>query len=610
MFSLKSKLIAGFAGLLAVAVIVSAVGITVINSYGKALQRVLRENYNSMVYCEGMQSALASINMAFQEAIWDEPQNTLETVRLESQAFERNLTRERSNITMPGEADSVRALYSAWQQLTTAYPADYDAAVSDAARRSVFLTTLQPLVVRIHDLTQHISDMNLANMVAIDGQAQVQAAEGKRITYALIAAGMALALILIYITGRSILQPLGNLTRSIREVQQGNLNLVLHHKRRDEVGALISAFNDMAAQLRALKLGEQAKLTRSRQSAQLVLDNLPDAVVVMAPDATVELVNDTARKILGIHPGESIYDTSVAWMKSLSSQGLRSGFGDGESSTKIRQVFVDGKERFFLQRVVAIAGEAGTPVGLILMFVDVTRLRRVSEMENNLVSTVSHELKTPLTSVRMALHMLLDERVGNLNSRQTELVTTARDDAEQLFSIVNDLLEVARFESGESALELKPVPAAQLINKAVEQARTAYQQAGVTLQVESPVDLPDVLANEQRMSHVFSNLLANALRFSSAGSAVTLSGTANEDQDTVAFTIQDQGPGIPKDELPRVFDRFYRGKDNSPSDGVGLGLAIAREVVEAHGGKISVKSQPGEGTAFTFTLRHSGGEGR
>ena len=607
MFSLKSKLIVGFGSLLAVAIIVSVVGITVINAYSDALQRVLRENYDSMVYCEGMQSALARMNATFQEALWNTGGNSSGIMESAIGEFEGLLAREKANITLPGEADSVRAVTSSWQRLLAECPLLFLNSLPDSSRRELYRDQIQPLVVRAHDLTQHISDMNLSNMVAVDGQAQLQAAEAKRITYALVVAGMLLALILIYVTGRSILQPLGVLTRSIREVQQGNLNLVLNPQHRDEVGQLMEAFNDMAAQLRVLKQGEQAKLARSQQSAQLVLDALPDAVVVMAPDATVELVNDAARKILGVHPGSSIYETSAAWVNSVALDGGKDRGPGGDSEPKVRQVFVDGKEHFFLPRVVSIRGEGGFPVGLILMFVDVTRLRRVSEMENNLVSTVSHELRTPLTSVRMALHMLLDERVGELNSRQSELVTTARDDAERLFGIVNDLLEVARLESGESPLELKRVPVPTLVDHAVEWARAAYQQAGVVLRLELPPDVPDVLANEQRIAHVFGNLLSNGLRFSVPGSEVELKVAAEEQM--VFFAVHDHGPGIPGEDLPRVFDRFYRGKDSAGSEGAGLGLAIAREVVEAHGGQIRVESPAGKGTTFTFTLRRSEREG-
>jgi signal transduction histidine kinase len=369
---------------------------------------------------------------------------------------------------------------------------------------------------------------------------------------------------------------------------------------RDEVGQLMEAFNDMAAELRALKQGDQAKLARSQQSAQLVLDSLPDAVIVMAPDARVELANAAARRMVGVRPGGSIYDTSPEWHESLHMEAS-SGAPEEKDQERVVQVFVDGKEKFFMPRVLPIRGAEGLPVGVIVVFLDVTRLRRVSELENDLVSTVSHELKTPLTSVRMALHMLHDERVGPLNDKQTELLTAAKDDAERLFSIINDLLDVARYKSGKTTLELTRVSAHKLLERATAAARTAFQHTGVALRLDASDDLPDVLVNEARIAHVFGNLLSNALKFSPPGADVVLSVQPSEKH--LEISVADQGAGIPKDELQHVFDRFYRGKNETSTEGAGLGLAIAREIIEAHGGTIRATSEHGKGSVFSFTLR-------
>ena len=599
MFSLKSKLILAFSALLAVAVIVGAIGLGVVSSYSEALTRILRENYDSIVYCEGMKSALDQFRDEVQDAAL--LGQTTDTLAIDStrRRFLSELDRERGNITLPGEADSVRKLDQLWTQAQAEAAALITGTLSDSVRAELFRSGFALSVTEIKQTVQSISDMNLSNMIAVDGQAQHRAQEAKRITYVLILVGMLLALILIVITGRAILQPLKILTLSIREVQTGNLNLMLQPRFRDEVGILMEAFNDMAAELRILKQGDQAKLVRSQQSAQLVLDSLPDAVIVMAPDATVELANAAARRMIGVRPGGSIYDTSPEWHRSLHVDATSNAPDDTEAE-RVVQVFLEGKERFFMPRVLPIKDVEGLPVGIIIVFLDVTRLRRVSELESDLVSTVSHELKTPLTSVRMALHMLLDERVGLMNSKQTELLTTARDDAERLFSIVNDLLDVARYKSGKAALELKPVSAHKLIERAIAASRTAFQYAGVELKLELPEHLPDVLANESRIEHVFNNLLSNALKFSAPGTAITLSVQGTDKY--LEILIADQGPGIPKEELPRVFDRFYRGKNEASSPGVGLGLAIAREIVEAHGGTIRAVSDIGKGSTFAFTL--------
>ena len=263
MFSLKSKLILAFSALLAVAVIVGAIGLGVVSSYSQALTRILRENYDSIVYCEGMKSALDDFR--------DEVQDvallglTSETSAIESarRKFHSELDRERSNITLAGEADSVRKVDQLWARTQAEAETLINGGLSDSARAEIFRSGFVPLTAQLKQTVQSISDMNLSNMIAVDGQAQRRAQEAKQITYILILVGILLALILIIITGRAILQPLKILTQSIREIQTGNLNLVLQPRFRDEVGLLMEAFNDMAAELLILKQGDQAKLIRS-----------------------------------------------------------------------------------------------------------------------------------------------------------------------------------------------------------------------------------------------------------------------------------------------------------------------------------------------------------
>jgi signal transduction histidine kinase len=202
----------------------------------------------------------------------------------------------------------------------------------------------------------------------------------------------------------------------------------------------------------------------------------------------------------------------------------------------------------------------------------------------------------------MAIHMLLDERVGSLNTKQSELLNAARDDSDRLNRIMENLLDIGRMESGQGQMELKAMSPEKLIRDAANEFQVSYRSAGVELNSDIPADLPDVLADPTRIPHVFSNLLSNALKYSPAGSVVRIHAEATEKN--VIFTVQDRGPGIPEHDLSRVFQRFYR-VSNQKVKGAGLGLAIAKEIVDAHGGTIGVKSHPGEGSTFQFTLKRA-----
>jgi signal transduction histidine kinase len=237
-------------------------------------------------------------------------------------------------------------------------------------------------------------------------------------------------------------------------------------------------------------------------------------------------------------------------------------------------------------------------VALILK--DVTQVHEQQEMKRGVVSTVSHQLKTPLTSIRMSVHLLLEERIGALNEKQIELLMAARDDSERLVGILDDLLDINRIESGKSQLALEPTASRALARDAMEPFLVDAKDKGVTLENAVADDLPEVMADAEKIRHVFANLLSNALQFTGPGGAVTI--RAEQEQDKVAFLVEDTGEGMPEKELKHLFEQFYRAPGQDEKTGVGLGLAIAKEIVHAHGGDVGAESVPGKGSTFRFTL--------
>jgi signal transduction histidine kinase len=203
----------------------------------------------------------------------------------------------------------------------------------------------------------------------------------------------------------------------------------------------------------------------------------------------------------------------------------------------------------------------------------------------------------------MAIHLLLEEKAGSLTDKQAELLIAARDDSDRLHAIVEDLLDISRIESGRAQMDCRAISPVALALQAVEPFQSACKDHGVRLTIEVPDDLPEVWADRIRIDHVFSNLLSNALKYTAPGGSVTLA--AQGFKEWVSFSIADTGRGIPRQYLDKVFDQFFRVPGDASETGAGLGLAIAKEIVEAHGGTISVESSDGKGSRFTFTLRRA-----
>jgi signal transduction histidine kinase len=238
-------------------------------------------------------------------------------------------------------------------------------------------------------------------------------------------------------------------------------------------------------------------------------------------------------------------------------------------------------ERYLLPRATPVYAEQGAITGATVVLQDVTRLRRVDELRNDLVATVAHEFRTPLTSLRMAIHLCIEQTAGPLTDRQADLLYAAREDCDRLQSMVDELLDLARIQGGRVELQRKPTPPEALVQAAVD----AYGGAA--------------LVDRERVQLVLSNLLSNALRHAPAGSTITVG--ARADDGRVRLEVTDRGPGVPPEYRQSVFEKFFR-VPGTASSGAGIGLSIAKKIVEAHGGEIGVESAPGQGCTFWFTV--------
>jgi signal transduction histidine kinase len=341
---------------------------------------------------------------------------------------------------------------------------------------------------------------------------------------------------------------------------------------------------------------------RAQKTAQATIDSFPDPVVVVDPAGAVERANPAARRLLGAVPT----DGAIPW---VAPSMLRSPLDevlkkhtDYLPTTLDHAVCFrdDGQERYFIPRVLSIHDDKDVLLGAALVLSDVTKFRLVDQLKSDMVSTVSHELKTPLTSIQMAVHLLLEEVVGPLTPKQIELLLAARQDSDRLLAMVNDLLDLTRIEQGRLKLDVRPVAVPTLLAEAVERFEARAKDVGVTLEVESAPGLPTVLVDRERVGHVFDNLISNALRHTERGGKIRLN--ARPIDWGVLITVEDNGEGIAPEHLPHIFEKFYRVPGARNRGGAGLGLAIVHEIISAHGGQIDVQSRPGTGTTFTLTL--------
>ena len=614
--SLRTRILLTVAPLLVLLAIVGGVGAWLLYDLGGRIGVILRENYESVIAMEDLNEALERIDSSFQFALSGQETKAREQYEKNCPRYQQALEKEQHNITLPGE----QALVTQLENLTKSYQKqghDFFALPKDDHRRTEQYYGKDGLWFTFNDIktvSGEILSINQQNMVEANKSARRTAANSLLGFGLGLAATAVLAGLLVWNTTRAILRPIQAVTHSALAIGGGDLDQVVPVVFRDELGQLAEAFNLMARQLRAYRQMTYTKLLRAQRTSQATIDSFPEPVLVVAPGRTVEMANPAARRLLGVVPQSESEKTGSPWQPP---EALRNSLDKALSQQEpslpegLDQAFVlpiGNEERFFLPRILPINDPYNNTLGAAVLLMDVTRFRLLDQVKSNLVATVSHELKTPLTSLQLAVHLLLEEAVGPLTPKQTELLLDARENSDRLLTMINNLLDLTRLEEGRGNFQLTPEPPRSLLETAVDAIGPRAADRGITVTLEAPDDLPLVMVDVPRMGHALANLLDNALTYTDRGGQIIL--RAEKTDQGVVLSVIDTGHGIPPEYLPRVFQRFFRVPEHSQGKGSGLGLAIVREIVLAHGGSVSCESQPGAGSTFRLTLPVIGEQGQ
>lgn len=600
MLGLRHKLSLGFGGLLLIIMIIGIQSIVQFKDLGQSIDVILRENYLSVVACQEMKEALERVDSGILFTFLGYSEEGTRQIRKNEAAFVKALDIELHNITVPGEkekADALEILYASYVKVLHKIE---NQALPPDVRRRLYFKELLPLFQQIKNDADAILQMNQNNMHEANDLARRQAAAAQRHMYIFLFFGAVIAVAFMVFIGKWILKPINRLIHSSEAIRDGNLDLVVKAESHDEIGRLSGAFNDMALSLRAFRRSDQAALARTREAANETFSRLPDAVAIVDPEGRVEISTASAKNLFGLRTGLFVRDASVDHLNRLFHAIINQDPQQYREEEKLFQLFTNGEERYFHADAAPRIDRDGHLTGVILILKDVTEQRHVEELKSGLISTVSHQLKTPLTSIRMAIHLLLEEKVGPLTEKQIDLLLAAREESDLLHRILSKLLDIRRIEIGRSQMTFQVVSPHTLIMEAVEAFRRSAQEGGIDLATDIPDNLPMVNADTSQISIVFSNLLSNALRYTEPGGRIVVRAEAEEQ--TVRFAVADTGSGISRQFIDRIFEQFFRVPDQKYETGTGLGLAIVKEIVEAHGGTINVESHGGEGTTFTFTL--------
>jgi two-component system, NtrC family, sensor histidine kinase KinB len=604
--TLRTKLLLAQIPLGIVLIVISILSVTLISRLGSHSQTILKDNYRSVLAMQRMKESIERMDSAALFLLAGRPDKGLPQASLNRPIFEAELKVQEGNITEPGEAEVTARLRSSWMDYQSKFDRFIKPEGSEAARQFYF-SELEPTFEKVKNTADQILAMNQDAMVRKSNDVRRTAERMNNTIVAAVLAALVLGLLLSTMLTQRLLRPLSVLSQATKSLGEGNFDTRASLQGNDELAQLARDFNAMADRLAQYRNSSLGELLQAQLAMQAAIDSLPDPVIIFGVGGDVSNVNRAAETLLGFGAELSAKNAQDNVDPSIQAEldrmrahvlGGKGAYNPKGFEEAFRARTTEG-ERYFLPRAIPVYEARAGIVGATVMLQDVTRLRRFNELKDDLVATVAHEFRTPLTSLRMAIHLCLEQMVGPLTEKQSDLLHAAREDCERLQSMVDDILDLSRIKGEQIEMHCRPISVASLVHGSMEGHRAAAELQKVRLNASVPTSDDQVMADPERLGLVFSNLINNAIRHTPNGGSVTV--RASPSDGVVRFEVSDTGEGIPREHQRHLFERYFR-VPGSNSKGAGLGLSIAKEIVEAHRGQIGVESEPGNGSTFWFTI--------
>lgn len=567
---IKTKLTLGVGLLFLMIVMLSLISAIYIHKQKSDTEKILIANYNSLEYSKNMMLALDKISV-------DSAQTFI---------FKKNLALESKNITENGERD-------AYQSLVTHFNA--------------FLETRNPETEKL--IRNDLVEIMRLNMNAIVQKSDTTIATSQSATTWVISLGSVCFLIaftLLFNLPDNIARPIRELTESIKQIANKNYHERIHFEGSAEFEDLANSFNSMAEKLEEYQSSSVSKQLMDKKRVEMLIANMHDPVIGLDEKSQINFINDEALKVSGLIREDVIGKsaTDIAVNNDLLRELLRNAASEESLPTPIK-IFADQKESYFEQEIIPISiiptGETQKrDAGKVILLRNITAYKELDFAKTNFIATVSHELKTPISSMKMGTQLLKNEKFGTLNDQQKELLKSIEEDGERLLNITGELLKLSQAESGNIRLNIQECKVSDLVKTAVSNNLIIAENKEVEL-ISDLKTLPEdsVKADFDKTVWVLNNLLSNAVKHSSAGQKIIVS-TQKQDGKT-KFSVQDFGQGIEEKFQAKVFDRYFQVPQEY-QNGTGLGLAISKNFIEKQGGEIGVDSEVGKGSLFYILI--------
>ncbi|PAW92838.1 PAS domain-containing sensor histidine kinase [Mucilaginibacter sp. MD40] len=571
--TIKNLLRIGFGVLFALTSLISALAIVNLHRIARDDKAILRDNYESLIFIKNINEALD---------MPDIPND------VQQQIIQQNITKEEKNITEPHEQEYTDTLFANFIKFK-----QYS---NDPLKRAVFRA-------RMKDAVYRISTVNLKAIYERNAKANIGVNRAMLNMSMLGLISLLITLLFLFKFPNYISAPIKRFISAFGEISKKNYEVNVRFPENSEFQSLGRSFNEMVHKLRDYEDGNLQSIRFERLRVETLVQNVTDAIIGFDGNERIIFANPMALKILGVAEDEikgRKLKEIAAWNYVISK------LIQSENAIYDLKLDLDGEQTYFTREFFEIhlpSNKSGeSKIGHFVLLKNITRFYHLDEAKTNFIATISHELKTPIGSIKMSTALLQNERYGAITEFQQELIDNIEEDSDRLLRITSELLDMGQVQTGKLLLNFTATKPISIVSYAQKSIKVLADQKGISLQIGCAEDLPEIWADPDKTAWVLINLLTNAIKYSPDNGIVEV--TVNRIADYVLeFSVTDHGEGIKESYLSRLFERYFKvpGEDSNVS-GTGLGLAIAKDFITAQNGQIGVESQVNQGSRFYFTL--------
>lgn len=589
--------------------IIAAIGISsVINFYklGKSINGLINDNYKSIKAVNHMNEALGDQDMSIFSYINTNDKTSLNDFYKSGSVFYKWYNVEANNITETGESAlvaSVNKYYLKYQSLFS----DVKKIKDDKGIRAAFEFYNTSVASTFSSLKNELLKIITINEDAMFNRKLAVTASAKNSMYIIMLLSIFAILIGFIIASlltNKFLKPLYVLKENIKIVQEGHLKHEVPVISNDEIGDLTNEFNKMIVRLQKFEQGTKGKLMEEKNKSIAIVRSISDPLIVLNTEYKVVLLNKAFEMFFNVEEKNTLtkHFLEVIRNNDIFDHILKVNLSNEDKHIpKIITINTEEKDFYFDTIVTKIRNEDKSVIGLVVLFQNVTKLKKLEKTKTEFVSTISHEFKTPLTSIMMGTSLIKNEGLGKLNNKQIEIIKTIEDDTERLSTLVNDLIQLSKIESDRALYHFEPCSVFGIAQNCIKTFSEQATLKEITLFSEVNENLPKIMADYEKISWVINNLISNSIKYTNAGDYISIH--AKVINKMMHISVKDTGIGIPEEYKIRIFDKFVKVNSySSELGGTGLGLAIAKEIVNSHKGFIWCESELDEGSEFTFSV--------